>query len=112
MKNDKTPGLDGYSSEFLKFFWPKLKHFILRALNYSFQLGKLPQTLRTCVITCLPKSNKSREFLKNWRPISLLSVIYKIASASIANRLKTVLNDVISNTQNRFLDGRYIGEST
>ena len=75
-------------------------------------MGKLPQTLRTCVITCLPKQNKSREYLKNWRPISLLNVVYKIASSSIANRLKTVLNDIISKTQNGFLDGRYIGEST
>ena len=46
------------------------------------------------------------------RPISLLNIIYKIASASIANRLKTILNDIISDSQNGFLDGRYIGEST
>ena len=56
--------------------------------------------------------NKSRQLLKNWRPISLLNVVNKIASSSIANRLKTVLNDIISKTKNGFLDGRYIGEST
>ena len=38
--------------------------------------------------------------------------MYKKASSSIANRLKTVLNYIISKTQNGFLDGRYIGEST
>ena len=111
MKNDKSPGLDGFTSEFFKFFWSKLKYFILRCINYSYEKGELPQTLRTCVITCLPKQNKSREYLKNWRPISLLNVVYKIASASIANRLKTVLNLIISDTHG-FLDGRYIGEST
>ena len=36
MKNDKSPGLDGYSSEFLKFFWSKLKYYILRAINHSY----------------------------------------------------------------------------
>ena len=112
MQNDKSPGLDGFTSEFFKFFWSKLKYFVLRCINHSYRTGKLPQTLRTCVITCLPKQNKSREYLKNWRPISLLNVVYKIASASIANRLKTVLNLIISDTQNGFLDGRYIGEST
>ena len=89
-----------------------MKFFVLRCLNQSYATGNLPQTLRTCVITCLPKQNKSRQFLKNWRPISLLNVVYKIASSAIANRLKTILNDIISPTQNGFLDGRYIGEST
>ena len=112
MKNDKSPGLDGFTSEFFKFFWSKLKYFVLRCLNDSYRKGNLPQTLRTCVITCLPKQNKQRQHLKNWRPISLLNVVYKIASSSIANRLKTVLNKIISKTQNGFLDGRYIGEST
>ena len=112
MKNEKTPGLDGFTSEFFKFFWLKIKFFVLRCLNHSYATGKLPQTLRTCVITCLPKENKSRQHLKNWRPISLLNVAYKIASSSIANRLKTVLDNIISKTQNGFLDGRYIGEST
>ena len=64
------------------------------------------------MITCLPKQNKSREYLQNWRPIFLLNVVYKIASASIANRLKTVLNLIISAPPNGFLDGRSIGKST
>ena len=90
MKNDKLPGQDSFNSEFFKFFWSKLKYLILRCLNQSFENGLLPQTLRTCVITCLPKQNKSRELLQNWRLISLLNVKYKIASSVIATRLKTV----------------------
>ena len=27
MKNNKSPGIDGLSSEFFKVFWGKLKHF-------------------------------------------------------------------------------------
>ena len=38
--------------------------------------------------------------------------MYKIASASIANRLKTVLDKLISNGQSGFISGRYIGENT
>ena len=49
-------------------------------------------TLRQCVINCLPKGNKPRHLLNNWRPISLLPVIYKIGSSAIANRLKKVLD--------------------
>jgi len=37
------------------------------------------------------KAEKSKKFyMKNWRPISLLNVVHKIASGSIANRTKTV----------------------
>ena len=62
-------------------------------------------------MTCLPKPNKSRHLLKNWRTISLLNVIYKIMSSAIANRLKKVLNNIIYQDQKGFISGRYIGEN-
>lgn len=40
------------------------------------------------IITCIPKDGKHKQFLKNWRPNSLLNVIYKIASGCIAERIK------------------------
>ena len=61
---------------------------------------------------CLRKKGKSQEFIKNLRPLSMLSVIYKIVSASIANRIKPYLNHLISHSQNAFVSVRYIGEST
>ena len=69
-------------------------------------------SLRTCIVNCIPKGNKPREYLQNWRPISLLSVPYKIASLALANRLKTVLDCLISKTQSGFIQGRFIGDST
>ena len=111
-KNNKTPGIDGIPVEFLKIFWNKLKYFILRSLNYSFKIGELPWSLRQCVITCLPKPDKPRDLLNNWRPISLLSSIYKLASASIANRIKKFLPKIISKTQTGFIRNRFIGDST
>ena len=60
----------------------------------------------------MPKGNKPREFLKNWRPISLLNTTYKLFSGVIDNRLKGVLNDLIHENQKGFLSGRFIGENT
>ena len=111
MKNEKTPGIDGFPAEFLKVFWGKLKYIVLRALNKGYEEGEMSTSLRQVIISCIPKGNKSRLFLKNWRPISLLSVIYKLNSLAIANRLKTVLDKLISKTQTGFLSGRYIGEN-
>ena len=86
MKNNKSPGLDGFTVEFLKFFWIDIGQFILRSINYGYRTGSLSITQRQGILTCIPKPNKSRTTLKNWRPISLLNVIYKRASAVIARR--------------------------
>ena len=75
-------------------------------------MGKFSIIQRQGIITCIPKGDKPRHFLKNWRPITLLNVIYKIASGCIANRLKSVLPKLISSDQTGFISGRYIGENT
>ena len=88
MKNNKTPGIDGIPADFLKVFWYYLKYFIQRSLNCCFRKGKLSYSLCQSIIICIPKDTKDRRFLKNWRPISLLCVTYKLASTVIANRMK------------------------
>ena len=112
MKNNKTPGLDGLPADFLKIFWKRLKYFVRNALNSCFKKGKLSTTLKESIITCLPKGNKDRKFLKNWRPISLLCSTYKLASLSIATRIKPQLDIIISKNQTGFLKGRSISDCT
>ena len=111
MKNGKSPGLDGYTTEFLKFFWKDLGAFVVRAINDGFKRGEMSITQRRGVITCIPKENKPKRFLKNWRPITLLNTVYKIASACIAERVKGLLPKIIGEEQKGFLSGRYIGEN-
>ena len=111
-KNNKTPGIDGIPADFLKVFWSNLKIHILNALNTCYRKGKLSVSLRQSVITCLPKGSKDRKLIQNWRPISLLCSIYKLASAVIANRLKPHLEYIISKSQSGFIKGRRIEEST
>ena len=111
MKNNKSPGSDGFTAEFFKFFWKDLGDFVVRSINDSFVKGELASTQKEGVITCIPKGQKDKQYLKNWRPISLLNVVYKIASACIANRIKTVLQKLIHEDQTGFISGRYIGEN-
>ena len=59
----------------------------------------------------LPKPSKDHRYLKNWRPIALLNSDYKIASKSMALRMKSILSHIISFNQTGFLKGRYIGEN-
>ena len=111
MKNNKSPGIDGISADFLKVFWGKLKYHIKMELtthmlkvHYLFLGAK-------SIITCLPKDNKPRQFLKNWRPISLLCAVYKLISGVIAERIKPCLDKIISKSQTGFIKGRCIGEN-
>ena len=112
MKNNKSPGTDGFSSKFFEVFWKQLGTFVMRAVNHSYLTVELSLVQRQGIFALIPKENKSRQNLTNYRPICLLNTVYKIATASIANRLKTVLDKLISNGQSGFISGSYIGENT
>ena len=111
MKNGKSPGTDGYTAEFYKIFWKDIGNFVLESLNESFNTGELSITQKQGVITLLPKGNKPRELIKNWRPITLLNVDYKLLAGVLASRMKEVLPSIIQNEQKGFLKNRYIGEN-
>ena len=104
--------MDGFPFELFKFIWNDLKFCISDAINFSFDKGCLTLTLRQCIITCIPKKGKPRERIKNWRPLSVLSVLYKLVSAAIANRMKPCLDQIIDKIHCGFIPERYIGECT
>ena len=111
LKNNKSPGIDGLPAEFYKIFWKDIKYILFESFNFSIYSGKLSISQRQGVISLLPKPDKDPHYLKNWRPISLLTTDYKILSSTIAARLKNKLQNIIHNDQTGFLKGRYIGEN-
>ena len=112
MSANKSPGSDGFTAEFYLYFWEDLKYIMLNSFRESLRTGKLSDSQRLGVITCLPKPGKDRLYMKNWRPISLLNIDYKILTGALANRIKTFLDPLISKCQKGFVSGRYIGECT
>ena len=61
------------------------------------------------IISLIPKKNT--EYLKNWRPVSLLNVDYKIATKATAPSLEKILPNFIFPCQSRYVKGRFIGEN-
>lgn len=112
MKSHRSPGSDGFTVEFYLFFWNDLKYSLVRSFKNSYKDNILSDSQKLGIITCLPKPGKQKEYMKNWRPITLLNVDYKIISGVIANRMKKYLNNIISDCQKGFVAGRYIGECT
>ena len=111
LKNMKNYISPGFTAEYFKFFWLQLGSFVVRSLNGGFRKGELSTTQKEGVIICIPKGDKSKDLIKNWRPISLLNVVYKIGSACIAKRLKSVLPSLISEDQTGFMANRYVGDN-
>ena len=64
MKNNKSPGSDGYTVEFFKFFWKDLKLFIVKAINCIFYKKELPISQKIGIISCLPKRDEPRQIFK------------------------------------------------
>ena len=64
MKNNKSPGIDGISADFIKVFWNKLKFFITNAINSCYSKGILTLSMRQTIITCIPKGNKNRSLIR------------------------------------------------
>ena len=79
MSRSKTPGSDGFPMEFYVAFWDALGADLVRVLNLAFETGQLSTSQRRGLIIVLYKKDDPLE-TKNWRPISLLNVDYKIAT--------------------------------
>ena len=105
MASGKSPGLDGLPAEFYQRFWPVLGPDMVEVLNFSYASGRLSSSQRSRLITLLYKRGDRLE-MKNWRPITLLCVDYKIAAKAIANRLLQVLPSIIHPDQSCGVHGR------
>jgi hypothetical protein len=106
----KAPGPDGMPAVFYKKFWhvvgPKVHEEVLSVLNG----GSMPVGWNVTTIMLIPKL-KEPESISQFRPISLCNILYKLISKVLANRLKLVVPDIISQTQSTFVSGRMITDN-
>jgi hypothetical protein len=72
--------------------------------------GKFEKSFNATFVSLIPKKAGAME-VRDYRPISLVGGIYKIISKVLANRFKSVLGKIISNSQNAFIGGRQILDS-
>ncbi|KAL5565121.1 hypothetical protein UlMin_028285 [Ulmus minor] len=110
MSPTKAPGFDGMSALFFQKYWQFVGQDVIRTclglLNSSCNMGMLNKT----IISLIPKVDRPKT-MKDFRPISLCSVLYKIISKCLANRLKVFLDDLISENQSAFVGGKLIHDN-
>ena len=108
MSRGKAPGYDGLPMEFYLAFWPVIGRDLVEVLNIGYQNQELSISQRRGVITLIFKKDNPL-LMKNWRPISLLNVDYKIATRCMAARLLRVIGSVVAEDQTCGIPGRFIG---
>ena len=106
----KAPGLDGMPPLFYQHFWEMMNQEVTTTILSWLNTGKLPHLINHTFITLIPKV-KSREFVSEYRLISLYNVLYKIFSKVLANRLKIFLPNLITEHQSTFAKNRLISDN-
>jgi len=107
MNSDKAPGPDGFTMAFFQACWEVLRLDIMEVFSDIHAREVFEKSLNVSFIALIPKLPGATS-LKDFRPISLVGGIYKIIAKVLANRLKTVLEKVISKSQSAFIKGRQI----
>ncbi|KAL8113779.1 hypothetical protein AgCh_020904 [Apium graveolens] len=110
MHPDKSPGPDGMSPCFYQKYWGIVGVDIVNLVRSFFDTGHFVESLTDTNIVLVPKK-KNPQYMTDIRSIYLCNVSYKIASKVLANRLKGVIDTVISESQSAFIPGRLISDN-
>jgi hypothetical protein len=107
LNRDKAPGPDGFTLAFFQDCWDVIKTDLMGVFQDFHTHSKFVKSINATFLALIPKKFGAVD-LKDFRPISLVSGVYKIIAKVLANRLRRVVEKIISNPQNAFVKGRQI----
>ncbi|XP_019162021.1 PREDICTED: uncharacterized protein LOC109158590 [Ipomoea nil] len=106
----KAPGPDGYHAAFYQQMWDIVGASMFDMVEKAFETGKLQEHVNDTLLVLIPKVQMP-ETIKQFRPISLCNVSYKVITKTITNRLKFILPGLVGPFQSSFVPGRQITDN-
>ena len=103
-EGDKAPGLDGFTMAFFQKCWCVIERDVLAFFANFHRQCIFEKSLNATFLCLIPKKINAVN-IKDYHPISLVDSLYKLLSKVLANRLRCVLDKLISNSQNSFVRG-------
>ena len=110
MEGEKAPGPDSFTIAFFLKCWSVVKKDVMDFFEYFHWHSMFERSLNALFLTLIPNKGNAVN-IKDFRPISLVGSMYKLLSKVLANRLRAVLDNLISENQNSFVGGRQILDS-
>ncbi|KAK3187757.1 hypothetical protein Dsin_027318 [Dipteronia sinensis] len=107
---NKAPGQDGMNLNFIKANWEVIQEDFLRFIHEFYKEGAIVEELNKTFIALIPKGGRP-ETMSDFQPISLVGSMYKVLAKILANRLKSIMDTVIGETQMAFVKKRQIIDS-
>ncbi|XP_016743147.1 uncharacterized protein [Gossypium hirsutum] len=106
----KALGIHRLLGSFFKEHWSTVGSDVLRMCQDVLQGNKNVDCVNDTLLVMIPKVKNPCE-MTNFHPINLCRVIYKIISKALANQLKVVLPQCISQNQRAFVPGWMIHDN-
>ena len=106
----KSPSPDGFQALFFQKYWDVVDLDVTAATLSFLNKGNFIDDINQTFIVLIPKIKAPKD-MKHFRSISLCNVFCKIISKVLANKLKSVLPSLVSESQSAFVRNRFITDN-
>ncbi|XP_028804491.1 uncharacterized protein LOC114759480 [Neltuma alba] len=106
----KSPGVDGLHAMFFQTQWNIVGDSVFKEIKTIFEGGDIDHRFNQTLIALIPKVEYPQS-IKEFRPISLCTTVYKIVTKILATRLKHIMPVLTLPYQSSFIHGRSITDN-
>ena len=106
LKNGKSPGVDGITSEMLRYGGDCMVEWLTRVCRVCLDEGRVPDDWIRAVIVPIYKGKGDKCECKNYRGISLLSIPGKVYGRVVIEKVRELTERLVGEEQGGFRQGR------